>query len=136
MTREEAVKWLKAISTKTVVFGWDDYALQESQKEIRERCEKAFGEAIDMAIEALQTEDKPSKVIAEVKVDTDEIVKRIKEEYVFADEVVRCKECRHYQKVSWVKEMRCVNPYWATARGTVETDFCSYGERREPDKCE
>lgn len=46
--------------------------------------------------------------------------------------IVRCKDCRHYQKVSWAKEMRCVNPYWATARGTVETDFCSYGERREP----
>lgn len=46
-------------------------------------------------------------------------------------ELVRCKYCRHYQNVSWAKEMRCVNPYWATARGTVETDFCSYGERRE-----
>ena len=56
MTREEAVKWLKAISTKTVVFGWDDYASQESQKEIRERCEKAFGEAIDLAIEALSAD--------------------------------------------------------------------------------
>lgn len=51
MTREEAIKWLKVINKKE--FGWDEFALQESQREIRERCEQGVREAIDMAIEAL-----------------------------------------------------------------------------------
>ena len=51
MTREEAINWLKVINTKE--FGWDEFALQESQREIRERCEQGVREAIDMAIEAL-----------------------------------------------------------------------------------
>ena len=55
MTREEAIRWLKVINTKE--FGWDDFALQESQREIRERCEQGVREAIDMAIEALSAEE-------------------------------------------------------------------------------
>ena len=51
MTREKAIQWLKVINTKE--FGWDEFALQESQREIRERCEQGVREAIDMAIEAL-----------------------------------------------------------------------------------
>ena len=51
MTREEAIQWLKVINKKE--FGWDEFALQESQREIRERCEQGVREAIDMAIEAL-----------------------------------------------------------------------------------
>lgn len=51
MTREEAIRWLKVINKKE--FGWDEFALQESQREIRERCEQCVREAIDMAIEAL-----------------------------------------------------------------------------------
>ena len=54
MTREEAINWLKAINTKE--FGWDEFALQESQREIRERCEQGVREAIDMAIKALQAD--------------------------------------------------------------------------------
>ncbi len=114
MTREEAVKWLKAISTKTVVFGWDDYASQESQKEIRERCEKAFGEAIDLAIEALQAEyeDYEHATLVDIK----EPLKVL---------VVRCKDCRH-----WNSETKgCKrNP---SVEAWHESDFCKYGERRE-----
>ena len=51
MERKEAIQWLKVINTKE--FGWDEFALQESQREIRERCERGVREAIDMAIEAL-----------------------------------------------------------------------------------
>ena len=51
MTREDAILWLKHINTRE--FGWDDYAMQDSQKEIRERCEQSVREAIDMAISAL-----------------------------------------------------------------------------------
>lgn len=54
MTREEAIQWLKVINTKE--FGWDEFALQESQREIRERCEQGVREAIDMAIEALSAD--------------------------------------------------------------------------------
>lgn len=54
MTREEAKKWLESLRIKD--FGWDDYAMQESQTEIRERCENALLEAIDMAIEALSAD--------------------------------------------------------------------------------
>lgn len=59
MTREEAIQWLKVINTKE--FGWDEFALQESQREIRERCEQGVREAIDMAIEALQREEAEEK---------------------------------------------------------------------------
>ena len=51
MTREDAVGWLKVINKNE--FAWDEFALQESQREIRERCEDCVREAIDMAIEAL-----------------------------------------------------------------------------------
>ena len=54
MTKEEAILWLKVINTKE--FGWDEFALQESQREIRERCEQGVREAIDMAIEALSAD--------------------------------------------------------------------------------
>lgn len=59
MTREEAIQWLKVINTKE--FGWDEYALQESQMEIRERCEQGVREAVDMAIEALHREEAEEK---------------------------------------------------------------------------
>lgn len=59
MTREEAREWLKVVNTKK--FGWDEFALQESQREIRERCEQGIREAIGMAIEALQREEAEAK---------------------------------------------------------------------------
>ena len=51
MKREEAIKWLKCINTRK--FSWDEYAMQESQTEIRERCEQCVREALDMTIKAL-----------------------------------------------------------------------------------
>ena len=54
MTREEAIQWLKHISTRE--FGWDEYAMQDSQKEIRERCEQCIRDAIDLAITTLSAE--------------------------------------------------------------------------------
>lgn len=61
MTREEAIEWLKCINTKK--FGWDEYAMQESQMEIRERCEQHVREALDMAIKALQAESTHCRLI-------------------------------------------------------------------------
>lgn len=39
----------------------------------------------DQVLMTLPSADKPTKVIAEIKVDTEEVVKRIKEEYEIAD---------------------------------------------------
>ena len=61
MERAEAIQWLKVINTNE--FGWDEYAMQESQREIRERCEDCVREAIEMAIEALRREKPKNPVI-------------------------------------------------------------------------
>lgn len=46
-----------------------------------------------------------------------------------AVEVVRCRECRKH------REKGCLNIVWCDKWGNVVgmDDFCSYGERREPD---
>lgn len=97
MTREEAIQWLKLINTKE--FGWDEFALQESQREIRERCEQGVREAIYMAIEALSAD------------------------------VVRCKDCIQKHIGGSVTQY-----YWCDLwdREVDGTDFCAWGERREP----
>lgn len=83
MTREEAIKRLKEYSQ----YAYGIYHNEQKDEE-----------AFDMAIEALQTENKPYKVIAEVKVDIDEIVEHIKEKYVFTNEAVRCEDCKYQDK--------------------------------------
>lgn len=52
MTKNEAIMWLEYIKTRE--FDWDEYAMQDSQKEIRERCEQGIRDAISMAINALK----------------------------------------------------------------------------------
>ena len=111
MTREEAILKIEYIRDG------NDFTPTDAQVK-----------AMNMAIEALQTKDKPFKAVAEVKVDTDEIVKRIKEEYVFADEVVRCKDCKW-----WYYGEDCVRHTEDTlgyAISTTKNDYCSFGERR------
>lgn len=117
MTREEAILWLKVINTKE--FGWDEYAMQDSQREIRERCEQGVREAIGMAIEAL------SQPIVAKHFD-------IQSGYIYCSPqiaenvkvVVRCKDCRW-----WNSETKgCKrNP---SVEAWYETDFCKYGERQ------
>lgn len=108
MTREEAILWLKVINTKE--FGWDEFALQESQRETRERCEQGVREAIDMAIEAL------SEVRCNDCKWNDDVI-----------EVVRCKDCRQYiphdltDDYGWCCEFKTP---------IEEDDFCSHGERK------
>ena len=110
MTREEAIsEW--TFRSNHIKKWLDEYGEEPSIRH--------YVELIDMAIEALHREEAEAKGWCH----------RIRPKNV--EVVVRCKDCRHYQKVSWAKERRCVNPYWATARGTVETDFCSHGERQE-----
>lgn len=41
-------------------------------------------------------------------------------------EVVRCKDCRHYETCNHGKDY-C----WLLDMGVVENDYCSYGERKE-----
>ena len=145
MTREEAIQWLKVINTKE--FGWDEFALQESQREIRERCEQGVREAIDMAIEALQTEGEHGEGVVAYVCDnrkcggdcdncgrTTDIAHaknftRISDSYferLDSVSVVRCKDCRWWNgETNGCKRNPSVEAWY-------ETDFCKYGERKEP----
>ena len=107
MTREKAIELLKR------------HNLYSPTKQIEE--------AMDMAIEALQIENKSYKVIAEVKVDIDEIVEHIKEKYVFTNEVVRCKDCKYQDKCEEVI-LFDINDDEVMGHHVC---WCSYGERRE-----
>lgn len=80
MTREEAIAMLKSKMDGSIDTSYE------------------WAETVRMAIEALQTENKPYKVIAEVKVDIDEIVEHIKEKYMFTNEAVRCEDCKYQDK--------------------------------------
>lgn len=70
----------------------------------------------------------PERVIAEIKLDTEELMERIREEYELTDDIVRCKECKcfnhfedkeHGEWNTCERHMIFMNP----------DDFCSYGER-------
>lgn len=74
MTREEAIEQLKGLL----------YCFKYSMPDEKKT-------AIDMAIEALSADAK-TKCIAQIKVDTEEIVSRIKEEYDITDGWIPCSE--------------------------------------------
>lgn len=76
MTREEAITYLQVI--------WNRY---KAEYEI----ERETLDAYNMAIEALQEEPK-TKCVARIEVDTEEVVKRIKEEYDIMDGWIPCSE--------------------------------------------
>ena len=121
MERKEAINWLKVINTKK--FGWDEFALQESQREIRERCEQGVREAIDMAIEALSVANLKSEFeSAEYEDYEHATLVDIKEPLKVL--VVRCKDCRHY-------EDGMVGYCWEVERGVSEDFYCAYGERKK-----
>ncbi len=111
MTREEAINNLESLYNEVYNEDSDGYS---------------YAIALDMAIEALQTENKPCKVIAEVKVDIDEIVKRIKEKYVFTNEVVWCENCKYQDKC---EEVILFDINDDEVMGHC-VHWCSYGERR------
>lgn len=79
-------------------------------------------------IESLPSAEAETKCVAQIEVDTEEVIRRIKKEYGYC-EVVRCKECRHqnhcYQTVSHNKTHDGFNEYWAEP-----IEWCSKGERR------
>ena len=126
MTREEAIKILKAIRV------YECYPKSASEE---------TKEALDMAIEALQAE--PTKAVppslADVyKWERDIALSQLEEYGIgFAEkkrddlvEIVRCKDCKHHEKflfddskvLCWVHDTDIV---------VSPTDYCSYGERRE-----
>ena len=45
------------------------------------------------------------------------------------EEIVRCKDCKHWKWIEWAKEYRCT--FRNTAFNTRDNDFCSFGERGE-----
>lgn len=77
MTREEAIKLIKKFALRVEPF----YEPQRTE----------YPQAIHMAIEALQAEPK-TKCVAQIEADTEEIVRRIKEEYDITDRWVPCSE--------------------------------------------
>lgn len=119
MTRGEAIRELR-----------EDKALYET-----DNCHAGDGspdgdllEALDMAIEALRREEAEEKGWCH----------RIRPKNV--EVVVRCKDCR-FAMVRTLEEMnKPIKPQpilceWFCI-GVENNDYCSYGERREPDKCE
>ena len=54
-----------------------------------------------------------------------------------ADELVRCKDCKHYKPGKYFKDINFCHrlPYYAEKGGlnVADDDFCSYGERRSND---
>ncbi len=103
MTREEAIAWLNAE--------------KESRRILEVRGQSKLEQALDMAIEALQTID-----------NCDQCEWCCPSDGTPTIHVVRCKDCR------W-----CQNDYMGTwcgrfsgVRFTNADDFCSHGERREP----
>lgn len=100
MTREEAIQILSTRDAHGVLCGYTS----------------GYQEALDMAIEALQTL---------------EAVERIKTEVLPQTDLVRCKDCRHCTEYF----DRDGYPYWECAEwdgGTDADGFCHYGERKEP----
>lgn len=122
MTREEARGLLMRCEAES-------YCPHYLQKFNCDGCKQRI--ALDMAIEALQTENKPYKVIAEVKVDIDEIVEHIKEKYVFTNEVVRCKDCRHSDTTGVYVEDVVYCKWLHTS--CVKNGYCHRGERKGGD---
>lgn len=74
-------------------------------------------------IQEMETE--PERVIAEIKVDTEELMERIREEYELEDNIVRCQDCKYWvYNFNGCARNPCTEPWYAT-------DFCNYGERKE-----
>lgn len=87
--REETIRWLDSL--KKTIGQPQHQALWH------------YAKAIDIAIKALSTETK-TRCIAQIKVDTEEIVRRIKEEYDITDKWIPCSERlpKEEKKTYWV----------------------------------
>lgn len=74
----------------------------------------------------------PERVIAEIKLDTEELMERIREEYELTDDIVRCRDCIHspwnYDDDGPI-DYTCIWDDDFADREQTPDDFCSYGER-------
>lgn len=77
MTREQTIMWLDSLKKDIG---------QSQHQELWH-----YAEALDVAIELLSTKAK-TKCVAQIKVDTEEVVSRIKEEYDITDGWIPCSE--------------------------------------------
>ena len=61
-------------------------------------------------------------------------------EHIDVIEVVLCKDCKWHKLTDNNETEVCTNKQWDISMAVYPIisadDFCSYGERREPDKCE
>ena len=152
MTREEAIKWLKLLSTMEI--SWDSFAMQDSQKEIRERCEQSEREAIDMAISALHFEadcrncmwrekyeeqTEPSDLISR----TDALEQMAQAECGLHYEDCEADNCScsyisrilDLPSVSAERVVRCKDcKYWQDNNGGYPHEECRWGKEETPDE--
>lgn len=153
MTREEAVKKINAIK-KHLTAGnpiWDVREIEEvlsmaikaltykNPQKPKNTCEVALisrKDAIEVVAQQFLFEaSAESPYVNDDDIDEyRKLADKLFEDIPTVDAVpvVRCTDCKHWQKVPWAKEKRCIIPRWGTARPTEGTDFCSDGERREP----
>ena len=120
MKREEAISWLT----------------NEKWKNANNKYKKEWNEAFDMAIEALQAEPKLIRVeyspfsIEETSTPSQTSFRGTQEvHYYEVPSVVRCKDCKNWREShSEDEESYC----YIDGRTTDSTDYCSWGERRDP----
>lgn len=89
ISRQQAIEEIKNAITIT---GWNKYA---SQEEIVDDVERQLRRLFVGVIESLPQVTPPKRVVAEIKVDTEEVVKRIKEEY----QNERIEECAYLMEL-------------------------------------
>lgn len=81
---------------------------------------------------AVKAKDKcPTKVVAQVKVDTDEIMERIKEEYEIFD-IVRCEDCIYCDKGGRVNMCTGLplKTGYSFEMSVFDDDYCSFGKKK------
>ena len=122
MNREEAILWMQVLKHSKI--NW--VGEQAEDEDIIARCEEAEQEAFDMAIEALSVANlKEEFESAEYEDYEHATLVDIKEPLKVL--VVRCKDC------VWSKEWNDNQIFCDRILMRLrETDFCSYGEGREP----
>lgn len=92
------------------------------------------------AIEKLPSAEPEKAVVAEIKIDKDDLAELVQEkveELAGQLEIIRCKDCRHfyYDKPYVVYGVPVLGhevcDFWGDGCKTNENGFCSYAERRE-----
>lgn len=131
MTREEAIQCIR-----------HELLINVNRKDL---TGQAVGEALNMAIEALNEADKREQYGQNYEADdfvklgvTDKNKDKVilydafgEKEYYPQTDLVRCKDCRHADECHKSVQYTRNEPNSVTI-GYTKIDFCSHGERREP----